>query len=386
MLRGESGMSRLTVLHIAPHLALGGAERLLFEMARPRDGALVHHVALMQDEVFFLRDGLRIHDLGLDLGRRWQALRLLPAVGRRLRTLVDEIRPDVIQGWLYYGALLTLLAPSRVPRVWSIHNTTFPALGAKPVLHLVDRVLARASSRAQAIVYCARTARALHERRGYAPAPGLVIANGVDTSVFRADAARRRQTRAGFGLGDAACAVLLSARNDPQKDIPNSLAAFALFRQRQPQAVLLLAGKGMEAGHPDLSRLIVAHGLGNAVRPLGPVRDMGALIDAADVMLLGSRYGEAMPMVLLEGLVMDTPVAATRIGDVGVLPCPADALAPPADPAALAAALAFAARRDPVWQACFSEARARYGIEAMLEAHTGLYRRLAADIARSDAA
>ncbi|MCO4053313.1 MAG: glycosyltransferase [Bosea sp.] len=369
-------MSRLTVLHVAPHLGQGGAERLLFELARQRCGETVHHIALMQDEVFFPRAEVKIHDLGLNLGRRWQALRRLPASRQRLRALVDELKPDLIQGWLYYGALLTLMVPRQIPRIWSIHNSTFPDLRANPLLHLVDRLLARTSRRAQAIVYCAHAARILHEQHGYAPEPGLVIENGVDTGLFRANPERRQRTRAGLGLDDLACAVLLSARNDPQKDIANCLAAFALFRQRRPQAVLLLAGRGMEAGHPELESLVAHHGLGDAVRPLGPIRDMAALIDAADAVMLGSRYGEAMPLVLLEALVMQKPVAATDVGDVAQLPCPRAALAPPANSAALADALSFAVMRDPIWEACFTQARGRYGIDAMLQAHARLYRRL----------
>lgn len=370
-------MSALTVLHVAPHLSQGGAERLLYELARQDTGGTTHHIALMQDEVFFPRSGLGIHDLGLDLRHRWQALRRLPQSVARLRGLISELRPDVIQGWLYYGALLTLAAPDALPRIWGIHNTTFPPIAANPLLHGVDRGLARMSRRAGAIVYCAQSARSFHERRGYAPERGIVIDNGVDTELFRADSARRQRTRAALGLTETTCVVLLSARHDPQKDIPNCLAAFARFRGRRPDAVLLLAGRGMEAGNAALNRSIAALGLGEAVQRLGSVQDMAALMDAADVVMLGSRYGEAMPMVLLEALVMGKPIAATRIGDVERLPCPREALAPAADPATLAEALAFAARHDAIWTECFARARERYCIRAMFEAYAALYRSLA---------
>ncbi|QEL23963.1 glycosyltransferase [Bosea sp. F3-2] len=371
-------MAGLKILHVAPHLRQGGAERLLFELAtHPSDG-VTHHVALMQDEVFFDRAGLSVEDLGFDLTRRFGALTHLPASRRGLRALIERLKPDVVQGWLYYGAFLSLAVAARARLVWSIHNTTFPRLLANPQLHLVDRVLA-ARSRAvpDAIVYCAASARAFHEAHGYAPERGLVIDNGVDLTRFRADAERRATRRAALGLSDDAFAVLLSARNDPQKDLPNCLDAFALFRREAPEARLLLAGRGMDDSDAGLRAMIAARGLGPVVLSLGAVADMPGLLDAADAVLLGSRYGEAMPMALLEALAMGKPIAATRVGDVGRLPCPPEALAPPADPQALAAALTFSSVGDPRWTTSFAEARAQYGLGTMTRAYEALYRSLA---------
>lgn len=372
-------MAGLKILHVAPHLRQGGAERLLFELASHPSDELSHHVALMQDDVFFDRSNLRIEDLGFDLKNRLGALIHLPAARERLRTLIEQIKPDVVQGWLYYGALLSLAVGDRAKVIWSIHNTTFPRFLTNPHLHLVDRALAARSSRApDAIAYCAASAQAFHEARGYAPERGLVIDNGVDLALFRPDAARRMARRVGLGLANDVFAVLLSARNDPQKDIPNCLDAFALFRREVPQARLLLAGRGMDETASALRTMIASRGLESAVISLGAVADMPCLLDAVDAVLLGSRYGEAMPMALLEALAMNKPFAATRIGDIGRLPCPPEALVPPADPRALAAALAFARTGDPRWAPSFAEARARYGLDTMVRAYAALYHSLAA--------
>lgn len=372
-------MAGLKILHIAPHLRQGGAERLLFELATRAPAGVAHHVALMQEEVFFDRADLVVEDLGFDLTRRLRGVTHLPASRRRLRALVERLRPDIVQGWLYYGAFLSLAVGGRAPLVWSIHNTTFPRFLANPPLHLIDRTLAaRSRSTPDAIVYCAASARVFHEARGYAPRRGLVIDNGVDLALFRPNAERRAVRRNAFGLADDAFVVLLSARNAPQKDLPNCLDAFSLFRRDTPMARLLLAGRGMNGSDAGLRDLITARGLGAAVVMLGEVSDMPGLLDASDAVLLGSRYGEAMPMALLEALVMDKPIAATRVGDVERLPCPREALAPPAEPQSLAAALTFARAGDPRWAASFAETRVRHGLDAMVRAYESLYRRLAA--------
>lgn len=372
-------MAELTILHVAPHLRQGGAERLLFDLATHPSEGIVHHLALMQDEVFFDRCNLDVSDLGFDLTRRLGALMHLPVARQRLRALIERIKPDVVQGWLYYGALLSWAAGTHSQLVWSIHNTTFPQLSSNPMLHLVDRVLARRSRDApDAIVYCAESARIFHEQRGYAPEYGLVIDNGVDLTRFRPDVVRRRAQRSRLGLSDGAFAVLLSARNDPQKDLPNCLDAFRLFLDETPEACLLLAGARMDETDPALRAMIAERGLGSAVLSLGAVADMPGLLDVADAVLLGSSYGEAMPMALLEALAMGKPIAATRIGDIGRLPCPPEALAPPRDPRRLASAMSFALAGDPRWQASFAEARAQYGLGRMTQSYETLYRRLAA--------
>lgn len=372
-------MAGLKVLHVAPHLRQGGAERLLFELATHPSDEVTHHVALMHDEVFFDRSGLNVKDLGFDLNHRFGALTHLPASRRRLRALVETLKPDIVQGWLYYGAFLSLAVGARARVVWSIHNTTFPKFFANPPLHLVDRVLAARSREVpDAIVYCAASARAFHEARGYDPERGLVIDNGVDLALFRPNMAKRALRRASLGLAANEFTLLLSARNDPQKDLPNCLDAFALFRRETPDARLLLAGRGMDASDAELHAMIAARGLEASVLTLGTVADMPGLLDAADAILLGSRYGEAMPMALLEALVMDKPIAATRVGDVGRLPCPPEALAPPGDPRSLASALAFARVDDPRWAASFAKTRAHYGLDTMTLAYEALYRRLMA--------
>ncbi|MGF7055282.1 glycosyltransferase involved in cell wall biosynthesis [Bosea sp. OAE752] len=371
-------MAGLKILHIAPHLRQGGAERLLFDLATHASDGIAHHVALMQDDVFFDRARLDIVNLGFHLDHRLGALMHLPGSRRQLHALIGRLKPDIVQGWLYYGAFLGLVASARARLVWSIHNTTFPRLLANPLLHLVDRRLAACSRRApDAIVYCAVSARRFHEARGYAPESGLVIDNGVDLTHFRCNAARRAARRAELKLSDDEFVVLLSARNDPQKDLPNCLEAFALFRRETPQARLLLAGRGMDCSDPSLRGMIAARHLDEAVLTLGTVANMPDLLNAADVILLGSRFGEAMPMALLEALTMGKPIAATRIGDVERLPCPPEALAPPSDPRALASALAFARTSDPRWESAFVEARAQFGLDGTIRAYERLYRRLA---------
>jgi glycosyltransferase involved in cell wall biosynthesis len=370
-------MTNVRVLHIAPHLEQGGAERLLYSLATSEVQGVHHQVVLMQDKSFFDRERLNTISLGFNLANRGQAARhLVPAV-RRLRKVVAEQRPDIIQGWLYYGALMTvLIGRTQAPVVWSIHNTTLPKFSAKPLLAMVDRQLAVASrSKPARIAYCAETARQVHEANGYDPKPGTVIDNGIDMSVFRPNSMRRLGIRQQLGLSADAFVVGLFGRFDPQKDVLGCLEAFALARKKHPELMLLLAGRDMDAHNRELNHWIAERKLWPACKVLGPRTDIQHLLNATDAVMLGSRYGEAMPLILLEALASRVPVATTAVGDVGRLGVPQRAIVPAASPAKLAEAISFVRQTagSAQWDIAFETVRRRFSIERYVASHVSLY-------------
>jgi glycosyltransferase involved in cell wall biosynthesis len=370
----------LKVLHITASLEQGGAERMLHGLASACDTGVSHRIAVMQDLIFFDFPGHDVVSLGFDLSSHAKSLAHLPSAMRALRRLIVSERPDVVQGWLYYGNLLTSAASGLdVPVVWSIHNTTLASWRAKPALRVADRTLAIASRwLPSAIMYCARSARTLHESQGYRTDIGIVIPNGVNGSSFRPDAGRRSETRRRLALGDGDIAVGLVGRYDPQKDIPTSLRAFARFADSRQSARLVLAGRGMDAGNAELHGLIADEGLAGRVILLGAVANVENLIAAMDMVMLGSRYGEALPMTLLEALFCEVPIVATRGGDVGLLPIPAHALVASGDPAALADALGRVWDGEAgAWGAGFAKVREDYSLDRSVAAYCDLYRRIA---------
>lgn len=366
----------LRVLHVSPDLAQGGAERVLWQIASTKVPGITHQLLVMRDSVFFSRDGLDITSLGFDLDCSGKAaIQLLPAV-REINRVIEREQPDIVQGWLYYGALLVSLASRRVPTIWTIHNTTLPSVRHKPLLRGANWLLASLSARTpERIVYCAEAARAVHESAGYAVSKGIVIENGVDTTVFRADADDRRAMRVALGIHDTTPVVGLFCRWDAQKNIPGCLDAFEVARREIPEMVLVIAGRGMEATNSELVQAIVQRGLTSSCRILGPVKDMEMVIRGTDVVMLGSVYGEAMPMILLEALASSVAIAATRIGDVSHLDVPDDALADFQNSRQLADALLFSCRtvRSAAWCKAFHKARNHYTLERCISHHTRLY-------------
>jgi glycosyltransferase involved in cell wall biosynthesis len=324
------------VLHIIPALGQGGAERLLAELLARGAGRVRHSVLTLLDQPpFFDLGNTAIASLGLRRGQ------VSPAALLRAASALRAAAPDLIHAWLYHGNLLSALLPRRrgIPVLWSIHNTTLPADGAKAMTRLVNRLCAHLSHRVPwRIVYCAEAARTQHEETfGYDRARGVVVENGVDFAAFAFDPARRVALRAAWGLEPGALAIGCVGRFDPQKDHATVLGAVS--RLEGERARLVLAGAGCSMDNPALVALLRDAGLMDRTLVLGPVADMPGLLSALDLLVIGSAFGEALPMVGLEAAASGLPVVATAVGSVAELVLDPAHLVPPRDPAALAAAI-----------------------------------------------
>ena len=128
------------------------------------------------------------------------------------------------------------------------------------------------------------------------------------------------------------------ARLDDQKGHRHLIDALAILAPRRPNLVTLLAGEGPL--EQSLRAQCAALGLDHRVRFLGYRRDVPELLEAADIVVLPSLY-EGLPLVAIEALAAGRPMVATEVDGTPevVIHEKTGLLAPPANPAALAAAI-----------------------------------------------
>ena len=264
--------------------------------------------------------------------------------------------------------------------MWAIHNTTLSATNSKRSTRRLDRVCAALSRYVPTrILYCSETARLVHERNGYAPSRSVVVHNGVDLAAFRFDILQRTKLRAALGLTEDEFAIAAIGRFDPQKNHGLIAKAFASVA-RSADARLLLVGAGCSADNRELVAMLEAAGVRDRSILLGPRHDMGALLSACDVVVIGSSYGEALPMVAIEAAAAGLPIVATDVGDVARFALQPDDIVPCDDADAMSKALlrVQARRTRRVRQEGLDAARAKmlepYSLEHMSRAYLDLYR------------
>lgn len=297
----------------------------------------------------------------------------------RLARLVRTWRPVVVHSHMIHANLmarvLRLVAP--VPALVSTIHNTYEGGPLRMAAYRLTNGLADAMT----IVSEAAFDRFVTE--GIVPRELLrVIPNGVDTERFVGVAPGERATlRESLGLG-AEFVWLAVGRFEAAKDYPNLLRAFAGVRRQQPQAVLLLVGRG--SLQAETQALAEELGLGDGVRFLGVRNDVPEVMSAADGYVMSSAW-EGMPMVLLEAAAAGLPIVATRVGGNHevVRDESTGFLVPPGDAQALGLAMLRLSRLPEPERRAMGERgrdhiRSHYGLGRVAEQWENLYREVLA--------
>ena len=208
-----------------------------------------------------------------------------------------------------------------------------------------------------------------------------VVPLGLELDAFLDAQARRGVLRGHLRLPPEAKLVGIVARLVPIKDHRTFFAAAARVARADPATHFVVAGDGpLRAG---LEAAAGEAGLDGRAHFLGWWDDLPALYADLDVVALTSR-NEGTPVCLLEAMAAGVPVVATAVGGVPdvVRHGETGLLAPPGDPAALAAALASLLadpdRRSALGLAGRRAAYPAYDAKTLIARVEALYRELAA--------
>lgn len=368
------------VLHFITCLGDGGAQSCLAALCA-FDTKCDHLVVSLSDHgkygPLLEAKGVSVVSIGMKRGRV-----SLAGLWRMWR-LVRRERPDTVQTWMYHadllGGIIARLAGQR-NIVWGIrHSTLVPSESARSTI-LVARLCAHLSRLVpRRIACCAEKAREVHSGIGYDSTRMVVIPNGYDLSVFRPDVQARQRLRRELSLSPSEPVIGFVARFDPQKDHDNLLRALAVLHRQGECPVCLLVGTGLVTGNAALADRIVALGLRDRVRLLGRRNDIPAVMNALDLHVMSSAFGEAFPNVLSEAMACGTPCVSTDVGDAAAIVGFTGQIVPPRDPQALAAAIAqMLLEHDcPEWPERCEAARRRvsdhYSIEKMVESYQDVW-------------
>ncbi len=279
---------------------------------------------------------------------------------------------------LVHGLVNVLPLATRVPGVVTVHDLSFLHLPEKfpPAKRLYLTALCRASvRRAQAVIAVSRqTAQDVVQAFQVSADRVHVVYNGVDCRFRPPDPDRVRAFRRAKGLPEHF--VLYVGTLEPRKNLERLLAAFALWRSRNPSAgevVLVLAGaKGWY--YEPIFRPVEALELQDVVRFPGyvPPEELPDWYGAATVFVYPSLF-EGFGLPVLEAMACGTPVICSDTASLQEVAGDAGWVVPAQDTEALAQALAQLLA-DP-------EARAVYAQRGLARARMFSWQRTARETA-----
>jgi len=385
---------RPTILQIIPELDTGGAERTTVEMAEA--------IVKAGGRALVLAEGGRlcgeVEAAGGEMIRFPAAtknpLRILTNA-RAIARMIAREGVDLVHARSRAPAWSALIAARRTgARYVTTYHGIYNEKGR--LKHAYNAVMARGDL---VIANSDYTAAIVRQRYAIDPSRIVVVNRGVDIDRFeRTNVAADRiaSLRAMWGIAPTRRIVVHPARLTRWKGQTTVVEAAALLL-RQPgyeNVDIVFAGdaQGRHAYLDDLKTMASAAGVSEQIHFVGHVADMPAALAMAEIALIASIEPEAFGRTSVEAQAMGVPVIATAIGapPFTVLAPPhhppdqaTGRHVPPADAAALAAAMAELlslpdGQRHAMAERARTHARSNFATATLQRATLSVYDRLLA--------
>jgi len=318
----------LKILHITASLGLGGAEKLLFELAnwQKHCGHEVYVINLREEQYYvnILRQkGVVVIPIFKNTIFNRSSLisfLLLPAKWLLLVAWVIRIRPDLIHTWLYFADLLggiTGLVTGR-PVIWGLFSgSTDREFYSLPTYCLIRLCARLADVLPRVIVSCSAFARNRNSQIGYPKKKIVFVPSGFDLYCDNSIAEKgvlqdKFQTRELVNLG-------MLARISREKDHGLLLLAVsALIEGGYNIRLFLAGGVGLEGTKSPLFQYVSELGLEQHVEFLGVVENVVDFYSRLDLFVLISR-SEGFPTVVGQAMAYGLPCLVSNVGDSRIL-------------------------------------------------------------------
>jgi glycosyltransferase involved in cell wall biosynthesis len=318
---GRPARDQIRIVHLITGLGSGGAEMMLYKLLASLDKSRFSSqvVPMTEGGLFAGRIaelGVRVTSLRMDHGSA------NPIAGFRLVSLLREVRPTILQTWMYHADLLGLVAGrlARVPKiVWNIRASDLDLDGTHRTLRKIFKVHGLLSPFPDVAIINSASGLTFHKNRAHHPTRWELIQNGFDLDRFRFDPEIRDRVRNELKLGPDTVAVGMIARFTRMKDHQTFFRAARILLDSVPRAVFVLAGRGVTADNPEIAAHLRELDLAKHTRLLGERADTALLLPGLDIVTLCSTSGEGFPNTLGEAMCCEVPCVATDIGDSALL-------------------------------------------------------------------
>jgi len=368
----------MKVLHIITGLNDGGAEAVLYNLIKPKSSTFQHTVISLMDKgkygSLLEEAGINVYCLNLSLSRLFLNFFLI----FKIFNLIKKIKPDVVQTWMihsdFIGGIFARLAGVKNV-VWGVHHTNLIKGKASFLTILLTKLNSHLSKFIpNKVIYCAHKARDCNESIGYPVNKGVVVTNGFDVSQFIPNNQSGHAFRNELNISDL---FLIGnvGRFYPQKDYKTLLLALKKLKNKSYQKWhCILVGTNLDNDNLELTRLRHELGLKENISLIGQRNDIPAVMNAIDLFVLSSSFGEAFPCVLNEAMACGTPCVTTDVGDSAHIVGNTGWTVPILNPEELAESIIYAMHEKQTdqlaWEDRKSRARTRivdnFGIEKMI--------------------
>lgn len=374
-------MKEKKITHIITGLNNGGAEAVLFRLC-VNDLDNQHIVISLMDlgkyGPLLLDKGIDVHCLNMPQGK----VTLKGLI--KLYKLLKKLKPDVVQTWMYHadligGVVARLVGIKNI--YWNIrHSTLEKGLSSKSTIYVAKCCAIFSHFIPKSIICCASNAVLVHAELGYSKKKMNVIGNGYELDQLFINEELGNAVKEEFSLFNVPVILGMVGRYDPQKDHLNLLNSLSILKKKGVNFKCLLVGKDLNNRNSVLNSQINELCLTDSIVLLDQRSDIPSVMNALDIHILSSSFGEAFPNVLAEAMACGTPCVTTDVGDAALIVGGTGWVVPPRKSEELAASIQLAINEgfDTVaWQTQKLEARQRvvekFSIENMIDSYKAVW-------------
>ncbi|MHC4561240.1 MAG: glycosyltransferase [Planctomycetota bacterium] len=369
-------MQPIRICQLVTELRPGGAERCVYELATrlDREKFDVQVAALRGGAVAEeLRSaGVKVHVL--DVGGKWSLA--LPGKLRRLAAMLRDEGIELLHTHLFHADLAGRLAMRKGGVRHLVHTVHVAEKRWRPWQFAFARWMKR---RCERIVCVSPSVKQWHaQQSGLADDCYEVIANGIDADAFARDEAARRKLREDWRAGDEDVVAAFVGRLDRQKGADVLLATIERLAGEGQRIKFVIAGDGPQ--RPMVEQFCSTQA-GEACQYLGHVGNVNAVLSAADMFILPSRW-EGWPLALGEAMAAGLACVGTEVAGIqdvltdGQTGLVVDGENPEQLAAAVGRLAADAALREYLGGCASELIGGEFSIEANVKRHEELYLRV----------
>src|SRR5690606_29890285 len=247
------------IVHIIIGLNVGGAELMLKRLVlhSQQKGNFHHEVISLTDLGLIGKDlkeaGIRVYTLNMR-----SALSIF-SIYFSLRKLLKEIKPEVVQTWMYHSDLIGGLAAKSVGIdniIWGIRNTELDS-NSGIIKKIIRKACALLSYKIPKKIICvASRAKNVHSNIGYSKEKMLVIPNGFDINRFKANDEIRYIYRNELKIPDNKLVIGNIGRFTPAKNQVNFIKACLILLEKGYNFNVIMAGRDVSLNNIEIRKLI----------------------------------------------------------------------------------------------------------------------------------
>ncbi|HYD34254.1 MAG TPA: glycosyltransferase, partial [Methylophilaceae bacterium] len=261
----------------------------------------------------------------------------------KLRRILRNFKPELIQGWMYHGNLFAStiggmgIGGKRLPVLWNIRHSLDDMARENLATRLLLKLHRLFAPFANTIIYNSSRSCDQHSRLGLPTSRSLVIGNGFDIQQWQPNLEMRKTLRHSLGLTDAHILIGHVARFHPLKGHANFLQAMQHVMATDERVHMLLVGRDVTPENPALQSFF-SKLPPERTHSLGERNDIERIMPALDIFCLSSS-SEAFPNVVGEAMACGIPCVTTDVGDCREIVGQTGMVAPSQNPEHLGLAL-----------------------------------------------